>query len=293
MVMNSIVLFGKKSKYQFNPFDRNNIIGEGGMGKVFKGFDMVSNRPVAIKAIFTELIVNPSVRYRSELEGELQFTHPNLIEMLDCCVTEEGRIHLVSVFVNGRSFPKYLSESAFSISDKSTIVCNHIQSILDALHFLHGKGIYHRDVKPDNIMIDRSNKAILMDLGVAKASDGKRKTNAGVVIGTPHYSAPEQIRGESNINATTDVYATGITLYELLTGNPPFDAGSQFGVMKMQIEKPLPYNPKIDPDLFNILKKATEKEQIQRFQSAMDFSHALSEFLKPKSFWQKLFLFNN
>lgn len=286
--MHNITLYGKRSTYIFCPFDKRNIIGEGGMGRVFKG--MADNgRPVAIKAIFAELVKKPSIKERGEIEAHLQFQHPHLIQMLDYCVSEEGRVHIISAFVDGVIFPDYIKTIAGAGDAKKQTIIAHMRSVLDALDFLHQKGIVHRDVKPENIMITKEGQAVLMDLGVAKASNGKRLTNAGVVIGTPHYSAPEQIKGEGDkINATTDVYAAGITLYELLTGNPPFDASSQFDVMEMQIKKNIPSHVALSSDIYKILKKATEKLQSNRYQSALQFKDALSGMPLRKSWWSRI-----
>jgi serine/threonine protein kinase len=287
--MQTIILYGQNGSYQFCPFDKRNVIGEGGMGRVFKGIDN-KGRQVAIKAIFSELIKKPSIKERGEIEAHLQFQNPNLIQMLDYCVTEEGRVHIISAFVNGMVFPEYVKTLSNNISEKRNTIIRQIQSILDALSFLHKNGVVHRDVKPENIMITNENKSVLMDLGVARASNGKRLTNAGVIIGTPHYSAPEQIKGESNkINATTDIYATGITLYEMLTGVPPFDASSQFDVMEMQVKKTIPHNHALTSEIYRVLKKATEKEQSNRYQTALEFKESLSKLFVNKNWWERLF----
>lgn len=289
-MQNSILLYGKNSIYEFYPFDKRNIIGEGGMGRVFKGIDTRSGKHVAIKAIFAELVQRPSIKERSELEAHLQFKHPNLIEMLDFCVTEEGRIHIISSLVIGKIIPNVTQIISGNTFERNRTISNYIIKVLDALTILHQKGIVHRDVKPDNILIDSNNNPVLMDLGVAKASNGKRLTNAGVIIGTPHYSAPEQIKGEGDrINSTTDIYSTGITLFELLTGSPPFDGSSQFDIMEMQIKKIIPHNDKITNDVFKVLKKATEKEQAKRYQSAQELKSALQKTFTQKTFWEKLF----
>ncbi|MDP4813476.1 MAG: serine/threonine protein kinase [Saprospiraceae bacterium] len=287
--MQNIILYGKNGSYQFFPFDSRNVIGEGGMGRVFRGTDQNGNL-VAIKAIYAELVKKPSIKDRGEIEAHLRFQHPNLIQMLDYCVSEEGRVHIISKFVDGVSFPQYIkSINGNSIANRNEIF-RHTISILEALHFLHQMGIVHRDVKPDNIMITRANEAVLMDLGVARASNGKRLTNAGVVIGTPYYSAPEQIKGENNkISATTDIYATGITLYELLTGNPPFEGSSQFDVMEMQVKKTIPAHSALPLEIYKILKKATQKEQSRRYQTSPEFIEALQNMFERKNWWNRLF----
>src|SRR5262245_29281296 len=115
--MENIILFGRNGRYQFSPYDRRNVIGEGGMGRVFKGIDHNGNR-VAIKAIFAELVRKPSIKERGEIEAHLQFQHPNLIQMLDYCITEEGRVHIISRFVNGVAFPEYIKSLNTDRSEK-------------------------------------------------------------------------------------------------------------------------------------------------------------------------------
>jgi serine/threonine protein kinase len=146
--------------------------------------------------------------------------------------------------------------------------------------------IIHRDIKPSNIMICSDGKVKVMDFGIAKISDGKRRslTGMGTIVGTPYYSAPEQVRSRRDlIGPGTDVYAVGITLYEMLTGKPPFDAGNEFDLLRMQTDTPLPSHPGIEKGLFRILQKATEKDISKRYRSAREFRERLQKYLKNLS----------
>jgi serine/threonine protein kinase len=289
-----LTIYGKRSSYSFYPVvDKMNRM-EGGMGRVFKGKDNNSGMPVAIKVIYSELASKPTIKNRAELEGHLQFKHDNLIEMLDFCVSKEGKVHVVSTFVSGLLIVDFLKSNKMSVPEKQQFVLLKMQSILDALDFIHKKNIIHRDIKPENIKINDKHNAVLMDLGVAKATNGKTLTYAGVVIGTPYYSAPEQIRGEGQkINATTDIYALGITIYELLTDTLPFTGTSQFDVMEKQVKKPLPDHSMLSAKIFGVLKKATEKEQYKRYQTALEFKAAIQNLIAGRSAWQRISSFIN
>lgn len=276
--MAEIQLIGNKGTYIFNPHEPKAKKGEGGMGIVYLGRNIHTQRNVAIKVIWKELANNPRVIERAMQEGNLHIEHPNVLKMLDF-VEKDGVYHIVSEFLEGQSLEDFLQQYGAVNPDYATEIIVKVLEGLAVLH-THQPPIIHRDIKPSNIFLCNDGTIKIMDFGVVRISDGKRKsvTGMGTVIGTPHYSAPEQVQGEQDkINATTDIYAVGITLYEMLTGNPPFNANSEFATLKMQVESPLPPNPKISPQLFKVVQKATEKAQTRRFQSAREFISALQQ----------------
>jgi len=287
--MPDILLHGQHGTYAFNPYDRANFIGEGGMGRVFVGLDLGTRRRVAVKVIHRELTQTPQVVQRAAREASLRFEHPHLVRMLDF-IEAGGIYHLISDFIDGQSLDKLPAGSPGTPDHRRYVVERIAVPLLDALQVLHNQHppVVHRDIKPANLMLRRAGSAepslVLLDLGVASVAGGQRLTRAGVKLGTPHYSAPEQIRGDPDrIGPTTDLYAVGITLYELLTGKAPFDAPSDFDVMEMQVKMPLPAHPLLPAPLYEVLRRATEKDPPRRYPSAQVMKAALQRALLAQS----------
>lgn len=276
-----IILQGAHGQYVFNPQDESTRLGQGGMGVVFKGNSENNLNGVAIKVLYKEITAHVSAIERERQSAGIRITNKNLIRMLDF-VEQNGIYHIVSELVEGKTLHTYLEElqQARKRMDNATAQ-NIINQVMDGLIALHNNQppVIHRDIDPSNIMICGDGTVKIMDFGIAKISDGKRKslTGMGTVIGKPHYSPPEQIRGESNkISQTTDIYALGITIYEMLTGVPPFNATNEYDVMKMQIERALPHNSAIAPAVFKVIQRATEKKQEKRYPSVADFKRDLN-----------------
>lgn len=276
-----IILQGTHGQYVFNPQDESTRLGQGGMGVVFKGNTENNPDGVAIKVLYKEITAHVSAVERERQSAGIRITNKNLIRMLDF-VEQNGIYHIVSELVDGKTLHTYLEElqQAKKKMDNATAQ-NIINQVMDGLIALHNNQppVIHRDIDPSNIMICSDGTVKIMDFGIAKISDGKRKslTGMGTVIGKPHYSPPEQIRGESNkISQTTDIYALGITIYEMLTGVPPFNATNEYDVMKMQMEKPLPHHAAIAAPVFKVIQKATEKKQERRYPTVADFKRDLN-----------------
>ena len=149
---------------------------------------------------------------------------------------------------------------------------------------MHDSDIIHRDIKPSNICLTSKGEAVIMDLGVAKVSDGRRLsvTGVGSILGTPHYSSPEQVLGETEkISAASDLYSTGVTLYELLTGSSPYQSDSEWEVIKMQVKEPLPEVSIINKKLFKIIRKVTEKDVKNRYKDAGHVMEDINNYINP------------
>ena len=279
-----IYLYVMGEWYCYNPYEAP--LGSGAMGDVYRGYRCKNGAAIAIKRVKDFYANNKMIRERARVEASLAFRHPNLVEMIGCCeyAPDNGPIFLLSNFVQGENIDKYVKKFSDS-PNRVEKICNAMCSILDALDYVHSRGVIHRDIKPSNIMIENGSNVRLMDLGISRMNGGNSFSQYGF-IGTPQYSAPEQIKrqdgnGASPINATTDIYELGITFYELLTGDNPMDCESEAETLSKQISEPLPASPDIPKKLMQVIWKATEKEQAKRYQTALEFKSAIMEALLP------------
>ena len=279
-----IYLYVMGEWYCYNPLEPP--LGSGAMGDVYRGYRCKNNAMIAVKRVKDFYANNKMIRERARLEASLAFRHPNLVEMIGCCeyAPDYGPIFILSNFVQGEDIDKYVKGFADS-PNRVEKICNAICSVLDALDYVHSRGVIHRDIKPSNIMIENGSNVRLMDLGISRMNGGNKFSSFGF-IGTPQYSAPEQIKREEGnssnpINATTDIYELGITFYELLTGENPMDCESEAETLAKQISKVLPSHPSIPKKLMNVIWKATEKDQSKRFQTALEFKNAINNALLP------------
>ena len=233
------------------------------------------------------------IRDRARQEASLAFRHPNLVEMIGYCeyAPDKGPIFILSNLVNGENVNKYVHRFDGN-PNRIEKICNVLCSVLDALDYVHSRGVVHRDIKPSNIMIEEGANVRLMDLGIARMNTGNKFSSFGF-IGTPEYSAPEQILREQSgahvfINATTDFYALGITFYELLTGENPMNCSSETETITKQMKKRLPANPKVPMKLMQVIWKATEKDQNNRYQTASEFKQAIqAALLLEPTLWER------
>lgn len=279
-----VYLFVTGEWYCYNPYVPP--IGSGAMGDVFCGYKCKDGSPVAIKKVKDAYANNPQIRQRAKQEASLAFRHPNLVEMVGYCeyAPDNGPIFILSNFVQGENIDHYV-KSLRDVANKVEKICHAICSVLDALDYVHSRGVVHRDIKPSNIMVENGSNIRLMDLGIARMNGGNKFSAYGF-IGTPEYSAPEQLLREQNgntvqINATTDIYELGITFYELLTGENPMSCTEEANTLTKQMKEKLPANNKIPSKLMHVIWKATEKEQTKRYQTALDFKRAIQEALLP------------
>lgn len=265
--------------YYYDPTSQP--LGDGAMGTVYLGFSCNSNTRIAVKRVKDSYANNRMIRERARQEASLSFSHPNLVQMLGLCEChpEYGPIFILSNYVAGVTLERHVRDQLSYMSSEERIekISHEICSVLDALTYLHSRGVVHRDIKPSNIMIENGSVVKLMDLGIARMNGGNKYSSYGF-IGTPQYAAPEQILRESQnteINATTDIYALGVTFYELLTGYNPFKSDVEAETLSNQISKRLPYDSKIPKPLFKVLLRATDKDPQKRYQTASEFKDAI------------------
>lgn len=274
-----IYLQVKGQWYYYDPSSKP--LGEGAMGIVYLGYNNSNNQRIAVKCIRPAYANNPLIRQRAKQEASLSFSHPNIVQMIGLCEYQEGNgpIFVLSSYISGITLEEHVKSqlSQLSQNDRVEKISREICCVLDALDYLHSRGIVHRDIKPSNLMLENGSTVKLMDLGIARMNGGNKFSSYGF-IGTPQYAAPEQILRDSTnaeINATTDLYSLGITFYEFLTGINPMNSSVDSETLSNQVTKKLPYNKTIPNRLFKVISKATEKDASRRYQTAREFKEAI------------------
>ena len=253
-------------------------IGHGGMGVVYVAEDLALGRLVALKVLAPYLVQDPEIleRFRFEARNQAQLVHTN-ITMVYSFLVEDEQAFLVLEFIDGETLESRINREGRIVAMEALPI---FRKILGALGYAHSKGMIHRDIKPGNIAFTSDGDVKIMDFGIALNIEATgRLTKTGHILGTPHYMAPEQILGQE-LTFRTDIYALGITLFEMLTGRLPFDSKSDFEVRVAQINHPPP-SPRsfgyqdITPELEEVILKALAKEPEARFSSAREFLQAL------------------
>jgi serine/threonine-protein kinase len=273
-------------------YNERSLLGSGAMGTVYKGYDCNSGEPVAIKRVMDRYANNPEIRRRAHQEAELMFRHPNLVEMLGCCevAPNRGPIFIVSNFVQGENIDQFINTHVRSLPNVEKRICELFFPVLDALAYIHQKGIIHMDIKPSNIMMEQGKNVRLMDLGIADVTDTVNTATSGM-MGTPKYAAPEQFSDEkrdSQLTAATDIYEAGVTLYELLTMTNPFSASTVLEAKELHRELILEKKPMMSDAVYQVIRKATAIYPSDRYQNASQMKMALKTALtvpEPKSNW--------
>ncbi|HEX7317182.1 MAG TPA: protein kinase [Pyrinomonadaceae bacterium] len=247
-------------------------LGEGGMGEVFRGVDMMLEREVAIKFLRPELASQAQVveRFRSEAVTLAKLNHPNIATLYNFMRQGDSFV-MVLEFVRGVTLDHVIQQrGAIPVESAIPIFCQ----MLDGIQEAHDFGIIHRDIKPANMMVTEKGTLKVLDFGIARILGTARMTRQGNIIGTIEYMSPEQVRGFET-DARSDIYSLGMLLYEMLTARCPFDIQNEFELMKAQIEHyPVPprqLNPAIPEVVEQAIWKAIHKDPAQRFQSASEF----------------------
>src|SRR6185503_5698500 len=255
-------------------YELDSEIGRGGMGVVYRARDKRLKRHVAIKVLPPELAFQSAIRTRflREAETAAQLSHPNIVPIYT--VDEaEGLVFFVMAYVSGDNLAKRLHDKGvLAVDDVRRIT----REVADALAYAHERGVVHRDIKPDNILLDaNSNRAMVTDFGIARAVsdiDSGRLTATGMAIGTPAYMSPEQAAGDRQIDGRSDLYSLGVVAYQMLVGEPPFIANSTPAMLVKHIsERPTPVSQRrsdVPQDLARAVMMSLEKDPAQRFPSA-------------------------
>lgn len=265
------------------------LIGRGGMGEVYKGFNCVNGEAVAIKRIHDQIANNPSVREKARREAKLAFSHPNIVEMLGFCETRcgVGPIFIISRMFNGVNVDTYLSRIIKAPSNKECAqrIVRLFLPILDGLQYLHSNNMCHLDIKPSNVMVDNHSIIKLMDLGITNVYSTSLDDDYGElsVLGTPRYAAPEQftIPGKQRMCPcfASDIYEFGVMLYEILSGTKPFAGNSLMEVAKLHFTTSLSKSNNIPSAIMTELLKATSFNISERHNSVQELKLALENAL--------------
>jgi serine/threonine-protein kinase len=255
-------------------------IGRGGMAVVYRAVDLRLHRPVAIKVLPPELAFNPDVRMRfiREAQTAAQLSHPNIVPIYSVD-EKDGIVYFVMSLVDGESVGARLVREGAWPADRVAPV---LRDVADALSYAHERGVIHRDIKPDNILIDRaSGRPLVTDFGIARAVVGEtRITATGVAVGTPAYMSPEQAVGEREIDGRSDLYSLGVVGYQMLAGETPFKASNTPAMLVKHVsERPRPVR-EMRPDcpayLAVAIDRALAKRPDDRWSSAAELRNALA-----------------
>jgi serine/threonine-protein kinase len=287
------------NKYQFtgvNLMDKNigrkldgryeitELIGIGGMADVYKAVDIIDDRIVAVKILKTEFSDNEDFirRFRNESKAIAVLSHPNIVKIYDVGFTDRIQF-IVMEYIDGITLKEFIDQQGV-LKWKDSI--HFIIQILRALQHAHDRGIVHRDIKPQNIMLFPDGTIKVMDLELPVLAREEGKTISDKAIGSVHYISPEQARGDIT-DEKSDIYSVGVMLYEMLTGVKPFDADNPVSIALMHMQNtaklPRELNDSIPEGLEEIVIRAMQKDSSKRYQSASEMIKDIEEFKKNPS----------
>jgi serine/threonine protein kinase len=256
-------------------------LGQGNFATVYRAIDTTLKREVALKILDPLLFRDPTFvqRFQQEAITAANLDHPNIISVFEIDEVED-RYYIAMKFVDGQSLADMIQiHGAISISNTLAIA----KQVGLAMDCIHKRGLVHRDIKPSNILVDKHDQAMLSDFGLVRAAEGSRLSSQGVIVGTPSYMAPEQAEGET-VDARTDIYAMGVVLYEMVTGQLPFSTDSPATTLYQQVHKdpqaPSFVNPQVTSNVDRVILRALKKDPEARYQTA---SHLVNDLTQAAS----------
>lgn len=266
----------------FGRYEIKSELGRGGFGTVFHAFDPLFKRDVALKVLPREFLHAPNFRRRFEREAQTvaSLEHPAIVPVYDFG-EKEGQPYLVMRYLSGGTLHQRLDTGPLPLAE----VIRIINRIAPALAEAHGQGIVHRDLKPDNILFDHRRDPYITDFGLVKVTQGEGNVTSGnVILGTPAYMSPEQARGAAHIDGRSDIYSLGIVLFEMLSGQLPYQAETPVGLLMQHLNDPIPRILAVVPDLpplcEAVIARSLAKDPRERFNSAIELAKALSDSTK-------------
>ena len=256
------------------------LIGKGGMSSVWQAHDRLLDRIVAIKILHPHFTEDEEYveRFRREARSVAQLSHPNIVTVIDRG-EDAGRQYIVFEYVEGENLKELLGRTGPMPMREALLMALQMAR---ALSFAHGRGLIHRDVKPQNVLLNPDGQAKMTDFGIAREVDVEGVTITGTVLGTSEYIAPEQARGQQ-VDAQTDVYSLGVVLYELLTGGVPYDGDNFVTVALKHVNEPVPNvlerRPEVPPRVANAVERAMAKSSDERYDSMDELVNELETCL--------------
>ncbi len=267
----------------FGDYEILEKIAHGGMGVVYKARQVSLNRVVALKMILSGHLASEAEvkRFHTEAEAAANLQHPNIVAIHEVG-QHQGEHYFSMDYVEGVDLARHLAAQPIPLLEAAQLVA----TLAEAVHYAHQHGTLHRDLKPQNVLIDKTGRPRITDFGLAKRVERESElTRTGAVMGSPSYMPPEQATGQlDRIGPSSDVYALGAILYELLTGRPPFRGESPLATLQQVLNDepvaPAKHNPKVPTDLETICLKCLEKQPERRYVSARELAEELGRFLK-------------
>ena len=253
-------------------------LGRSGMATVYRAFDPISNREVAIKILPRQMLDNlvTRARFKREIKLIASLEHPSIVPVYDVGGEDNHQPYFVMRYMSGGSLSDMIKKGRFSLRDAALV----IERLAAALDHAHSNGVIHRDIKPDNVLFDTSNNPYISDFGVAKFTESLVSSTNQEVIGTPAYISPEQALGE-DVDHRADIYGLGAMLYEMLTGERPFGKDTVIGLALQHVNDPVPNILNLRPDLPGevdvIIKTAMAKNREHRYSTALELAHELNK----------------
>jgi tRNA A-37 threonylcarbamoyl transferase component Bud32 len=261
---------------KFGRYEIKSELGRGGMATVYRAYDPLFDREVALKVLPREMLHDPQFRTRFDRELKIVagLEHPAIVPVYDVG-EEDGQPYFVMRYMNGGSLSGEIEKGRFSLEDAARI----IEKVAQGLAYAHKKGIVHRDLKPDNILFDNTGAPFISDFGVAKLTESTSSLTGSGVIGTPAYMSPEQAQG-NDIDGRSDVYGLGVIVYQMLSGQQPYSADTPMGVVVKHITEPVPEIlktlPSLPPEVDQLIKTSMAKDRTKRYPTAIDLAKALN-----------------
>jgi eukaryotic-like serine/threonine-protein kinase len=259
-------------------------LGSGGMSTVYLAMDEVLDRPVAVKLLHREISEEEDQleRFRREARAAARLSHPNLVGVIDAG-EDDGRPYIVFEYIDGRTLKRRIQDEGQLPVDEAVAYAIEIGRGLTAAH---ARKLVHRDVKPQNVLIDPDGRAKVTDFGIARSLESKGLTATGRVLGTTDYVSPEQAMGE-DVDERSDVYSLGVVLYEMLTGDVPFNAETQVGVAMKHVNEPMPdvqaKRPEVSASVAAVVDRSTTKDPRDRYSTVAEMVRDLEQTLEVEA----------